>query len=131
MDLSRYHGCFLRSVSTSLEANGDARVLISLAEGPDTVVVLELLRVVRLSMDDGFGDWAGFVDDIKVSELPCRGPWPREARHLLHHHNNESAMLWVRLIGPTEIEILARELVVHPRMSGLVPLPELRHQPIE
>ncbi|MFC4034473.1 hypothetical protein ACFO3J_23780 [Streptomyces polygonati] len=86
---------------------------IELADGPATPVVLEFLQVVRVVLDD-YGDWAGSVDEIEVRELPRSGPWPAAARHLLHHHNNESALLWVRLIGPTDIEIAARELVARP-----------------
>ncbi len=113
MDLTAYRGCFLGSVSMHATAYEDAGMSIELTDGPNAVVVLEFKHVVRIAMDD-YGDWCGFFDDFEVRELPRDGPWPNEAKHLLHHHNNESAMLWVRLIGPTEIDIVARELIVKP-----------------
>jgi hypothetical protein len=112
MDLSAYRGCFLGSISTEAQAYENASVRIELTDGPYTVAVLEFRHVARMVMDECGSDWCGFFDDFHVLELPRVGPWPDEARGLLHHDNNESALLWVRMTGPVEIEILARDLVV-------------------
>ncbi|WP_324789880.1 hypothetical protein [Streptomyces sp. H51] len=48
-----------------------------------------------------------FVDEITVRELPQHGPWPAEAHHLVHHHDNRRALQWLTIIGPSEVEILA------------------------
>jgi len=32
--------------------------------------------------------------------------------HLLHHHNNLSALTWLRMDGPSPIEILGAQLTV-------------------
>ncbi|MYW00530.1 hypothetical protein [Streptomyces sp. SID3343] len=109
MDLSRYHGYFLDGISVAA-GDGGSTVSVSLTHGDR--VVLELSHVVHVKMDS-CGDWDEFVDRIVVRELPRTGPWPTEARHLLHHnHNNDCIMVWVRLIGPSEIEILGRVLTV-------------------
>ncbi|MYW00270.1 hypothetical protein [Streptomyces sp. SID3343] len=111
MDLSEYNGYFLDRVRLETEPGGGT-ASVRLVRGEADSVVLELSHVVHARMD-GTGDWDEFVDEITVRDLPRTGPWPTWARHLLHHHNNETTMVWVKLIGPTEIEILARSLTIH------------------
>ena len=41
------------------------------------------------------------------------GPGTGQAtRHLLQHHDNDSDLLWIRVTGPTQIEIVARTLAI-------------------
>ncbi|MFG2697673.1 hypothetical protein [Kitasatospora sp. NPDC048407] len=70
---------------------------------------LRLMGIVHARADLGDPD-GGLVDEVLVRELPQYGPWPPEARHLLHHHNNRCALQWLTITGPSEeVEILAEE----------------------
>ncbi|HEX5302412.1 MAG TPA: hypothetical protein VFW50_36005 [Streptosporangiaceae bacterium] len=40
----------------------------------------------------------------------ANGAWPPGAGRLLQHHSNDSDLLWMRLTGPTQIEIVASTL---------------------
>jgi mannose-6-phosphate isomerase-like protein (cupin superfamily) len=47
-----------------------------------------------------------------VRELPQYGPWPAEAHHLLHHHDNQAALHWLAITGTGQVEILAEAFEV-------------------
>lgn len=108
MDLSVYEGCGVDSVSLSAE-QGSSGVQIVLCRGPETVVTLRFVQVVYV-MVDGPDDGLDLVDRITSRVLPCRGAWPPEAGHLIHHHNNVTELVWVVLDGPTRIDVLAGSL---------------------
>jgi hypothetical protein len=61
---------------------------------------------------DSPGGWNDFIDEVSVRRLLGTGPWPSEAHHLLQHHSNDTGLLWIRLTGPTQIEIVARTLTI-------------------
>jgi hypothetical protein len=107
VDLSSYRGYFLESVTVAAAPSSTAA--IAMTRGAGEHAVLTLTHVLHLAMDSP-GDWDDFIDEISVRRLPRTGPWPPEARHLLQHHNNDSDLLWIRLTGPTQIEIVARTL---------------------
>ena len=109
MDLSAYRGYFLESVTAATAPRSTAA--ITMTREADERAVLTLTHVVHLAMDSP-GDWNDFIDEISVRRLPRTGPCPPEARHLLQHHNNNSDLLWIRVTGPTQIEIVARTLAV-------------------
>ncbi|MGV9323692.1 hypothetical protein [Streptosporangium sandarakinum] len=108
MDLSAYRGYFLDSIVVQAGSAVSA-ARISLTSEADDTAVIELFDVVHVAMDrpDGGGD---FIDEAVVSDLPRTGAWPADAHHLLHLHNNDSELVWLRLIGPQEIEMVARRL---------------------
>jgi len=107
VDLSSYHGYFLESVTVATIPRSTAA--IAMTRGTSEHAVLTLTHVFHLTMDSA-GDWNDFIDEIPVRRLPRSGSWPPEARHLLQHHNNDSDLLWIKLTGPTQIEIVARTL---------------------
>lgn len=109
MDLGSYRGYFLESINVATAP--DSTAVIAMYRNPGEQVVLTLSQVVHVTMDSP-GDWDDFIDEVSVRRLPSTGPWPPEAHHLLQHHNNDGELLWIRLIGPTEIEIVARALAV-------------------
>ncbi|WP_433245860.1 hypothetical protein ACQPYK_44215 [Streptosporangium sp. CA-135522] len=116
MDLSAYCGYFLDSIVVQADsAVSTAR--ISLTSGADDTAVIELFGVVHMTMDrpDAEGD---FIDEAVVSDLPRTGAWPADAHHLLHLHNNDSELVWLRVIGPQEIEMVARRLTTE-HQSGV------------
>lgn len=95
-------------VTTELSDDGALVVRIGIDRGGVRQGVIVLTDVVHFRFD-GTVD---FFDEIAVRRLPRTGPWPAEASHLLGHHLNESEMVWIRLIGPGEIEALARHVTV-------------------
>lgn len=54
----------------------------------------------------------GLILEASLRLLPQNGPWPEEARHLLHLHNNAAELVWLKLGGPAELEIVAHSLAV-------------------
>ncbi|WP_433540683.1 hypothetical protein ACQP10_00845 [Streptosporangium sandarakinum] len=108
MDLSAYRGYFLDSVVVQVDSVAST-ARISLTSGDDDTAVIELLGVVHVKMDspDVRG---GFIDEAVVGDLPRTGAWPADAHHLLHLHNNDSELVWLKLIGSREIEVVARRI---------------------
>lgn len=109
VDLSSYCGYFLESVTVAAAAGGTAAVAMS--REPGERVVPKLAQVVHVAMDSP-GGWNDFIDEVSVRRLPCTGPWPSEAQHLLQQHRNDNGLLWIRLTGPAQIEIVARTLTI-------------------
>ncbi len=92
---------------TDLEPSEAVVVLRSESAG----VTLRLAGIVHTRTDIGSPD-GDFVDQVVVRELPVDGPWPVEAHHLLHHHNNRSVLHWLTITGPSEVEIVAEKFSV-------------------
>jgi hypothetical protein len=107
VDLSNYRGYFLEAITVAT-APGSSTV-IAVAHKPGEHVVLTLTQVVHVIMDSP-GDWSDFIDETSVRRLPRSGSWPPEVHHLLQHHNNDTDLVWIMLIGPTQIEIVAETL---------------------
>jgi hypothetical protein len=59
-----------------------------------------------------------FINEAVVRNLPRTGAWPADAHHLLHLHTNDCALVWLKVIGPQEIEILAKKLTTEPTPAG-------------
>lgn len=121
MDLSAYRGYFLDSIVIQADsAVSTAR--ISLTSGADDTAVIELFGVVHVTIDrpNVGGD---FIDEAVVRDLPRTGAWPADAYHLLHLHNNDSELVWLRVIGPQEIEVVARKLTTEHRSGAGKRLP--------
>ncbi|MER5628645.1 hypothetical protein ABT061_47290 [Streptosporangium sp. NPDC002544] len=116
MDLSAYRGYLLDSVVVhSDSAASTAR--ISLTSEADDTAVIELFGVVHVTMDspDVEGD---FIDEAVVRDLPRTGAWPADAHHLLHLHNNDSELVWLKVIGPQKVEMVARRLTTEHRSGA-------------
>ncbi|MER5649221.1 hypothetical protein [Streptosporangium sp. NPDC002524] len=115
MDLSAYRGYFLDSVVVHA-GSAASTATIGLTSGADDSAIIELFGVVHVTMDspDAGGD---LIDEAVVRDLPRTGAWPAEARHLLHLHNNDSELVWLKVIGPRKVEMVARRLTTE-RRSG-------------
>jgi hypothetical protein len=109
VDLSSYRGYLLESITVATAPGSTADV--AMARGTGEHVVLTLTQVVHVTMDSP-SDWSDFIDEVSVRCLPSTGPRPSEAHHLLQHHNNDTDLLWIRLTGPTQIEIAATTLTI-------------------
>ena len=63
-------------------------------------------RIWHARVDVGIVE-GDFVGEVVVRELPQYGPWPAEAHHLLHHHDNRAVLYWLTITGTGPVEILA------------------------
>jgi hypothetical protein len=110
VDLSVYKDCGMGTVSVTA-GSGVSRVCVPLLHGPNPAADLVFNGVAHFAIDySGFP--ADLVFEITARALPRYGPWPPEARHLLHHHDNNAELTWVILDGTTRIEVLAELFVV-------------------
>ncbi|MFG2045731.1 hypothetical protein [Dactylosporangium sp. NPDC048998] len=111
MDLERFHGYSLSDVAvTATSAASVVRITLVASDGADSVALL-VEDVLHIEMDTS-RSWDDFVDEVTLLQLPQHGPWPEQVQHLLHHHNNRSALTWLRMDGPGPIEVLGVRLTV-------------------
>jgi len=111
MDLDRFHGYFLSDVAvTATSAASVVRITLVASDRADSVALL-LEDVVHIEMDTSHS-WDDFIDKLTLLQLPQHGSWPKQVQHLLHHHNNRSALNWLRLDGPGPIELLGARLTI-------------------
>ncbi|MFJ9712006.1 hypothetical protein [Streptomyces sp. NPDC101234] len=109
MSLEHLRGHWLTSIVLRTDLEPSEAVVVLSSEGAS--VTLRLAGIVHARADIGTPD-GDFVDQAVVRELPQDGPWPVDAYHLLHHHNNRSVLQWLTVTGPSEVEIVAEELRV-------------------
>jgi hypothetical protein len=116
VELSVYCGYFLASIVVEADsATSSVRILLS--DGEAGTAVIELCDVVYVTMNGEVSD-SSFIDDLVVCELPRRGPWPADTHHLLHLHNNDREQIWLKVVGPQGLEVVAAELVVSHHPGG-------------
>ncbi|MEU4095586.1 hypothetical protein [Streptomyces sp. NPDC026673] len=109
MSLEQLRGHFYWLTSLVLRTDlqpSEARIELSSESAGATLRLVGIVHAKACLADpDG-----GFVAEVVVRKLPQYGPWPAEARHLLHHHSNRSVLQWLTITGPSEeVEILAEE----------------------
>ena len=111
-NIERYRGYFLSDVTVTA-ASAASSVRITLTAGGDGGAEVELMLedILHLQMDTS-GSWDDFVDELTAVQLPPGQPWPETARHLVHHQGGRDALVWLRMDGPSPIEILGRILSV-------------------
>lgn len=107
MNLERLWGYTLTSVvvRTDLQPS-EGRVVLN-SEGGS--VTLRFARIWHARVDVGIVE-GDFVGEVVVRELPQYGPWPTEAHHLLHHHDNRAVLYWLTINGTGSVEVLAEAI---------------------
>jgi hypothetical protein len=109
VDPSRLAGSFITSVSTEVTKSGTLAAAITVQRGEHDIV-LELSDVARFCIDAV--SLPSLVGEAMVRRLPRVGAWPPEAHHLLGCHDNVAEVVWLRLDGPTAVEVVAHGLRV-------------------
>ncbi|MGX9890923.1 hypothetical protein [Streptomyces sp. NPDC002276] len=104
----------------SFEAQDDEESLeITLRDGPskpEAIISLAGVRHVGLSKSPGLSGC--FVDAISVIHLPRTPlPWPEEAAALVGRSGGPEELVWLRLGGPAEIDVIASIMTVYVAMS--------------
>ncbi|MFD3467978.1 hypothetical protein ACFWWM_16695 [Streptomyces sp. NPDC058682] len=109
MSLEQLRGHFYWLTSIVLRTDLQPSEAVIELSSESARATLRLVGIVHARTDLADPD-GGFVAEVAVRELPQHGPWPAEARHLLHHHDNRCVLHWLTISGPSEeVEILAEE----------------------
>lgn len=109
MNLERLRDYTLASVVVRTDLRpSEAHLVLNSAGGS---VTLRLARIWHARVDVGCPE-GDFVGEVIVRELPQYGPWPAEAHHLLHHHDNRAVLHWLTVTGTGSVEILAEAFEV-------------------
>ncbi|MDV9176922.1 hypothetical protein R6V09_43205 [Streptomyces sp. W16] len=83
---------------------------------PEAIISLAGVRHVGLSKGPGIS--GNFVDAISVIHLPKAPlPWPEEAAALVRRFDGLEELVWLRLVGPAEIDVIASIVTVYVAMS--------------
>ena len=116
--LSACAGYFIDRVSFDAFAQEDI-LEVALREGPwKPDVVIELSNLHLVSVAKGPQLSGSFIDEISLIHLPkMPHPWPDDAIGHLHRFGGLSALAWLRIIGPAEVEAIASNVTVYTAMS--------------
>jgi len=80
-----------------------------LVRGPDigdVVLSFEAIRYFTIDKPEELEQ--PFIDELQVSILPKSGAWPAAAEQLVRRFSGLPDLLWVRLVGPTQIELVCQ-----------------------
>jgi hypothetical protein len=106
-------GAFIDAVSFQVLADQDrfCLVLRSAPSRPDVTVVLD--GVYRISVQKPPDPSGSFVDEAWVKVLPkVPKPWPGEAEGLVTRHEHLPDLIWLKVVGPTAIDVVAATIIV-------------------
>jgi hypothetical protein len=104
VNLDRLGSSILTSVVLRTDLHPSEAQVVLTTEAESTTLRLSGVVYARVDLLDPDGD---LVDEVVVRVLPKDGSWPAEAAHLLHHHTNRAEQFWLRVVGPSEVEIVA------------------------
>ncbi|MFE2937312.1 hypothetical protein [Streptomyces sp. NPDC059278] len=106
------------SLDESNEDRKDNTLDVWLREGPrkpDVVVLLSNLYSVR-PWEPGLG--FSFIDGISLVHLPKLPlPWPTEAAGRLDRSEGLPDLVWLRIAGPIEVDVVAATVTVYQAQS--------------
>lgn len=112
--LKSCEGAFLAEVNYSAADAGDAddslEILLTQVPALGSVKMeIRSIRYLEVSKPPGLGM---FVDRVDMSYLPASpDPWPREAEGLVVRFKGLPELVWMQIVGPAEIQVVADSLV--------------------
>lgn len=116
--LARCVSYFVERVSFGAVEDGDC-VDVFLREGsyqPD--VVVSLTYVHRVETGDPVAAENSFIDEILLDYLPrLPHPWPADAMGLIDRSADLPELVRLRIVGPSEVDVVASCLTVYTAMS--------------
>lgn len=111
-------GYFIHRVSFDAFAEEDS-LEITLREGPwkpDIVISLSNLYHYRIEKPPTISGC--FIDEISLIHLPkMPHPWPEEAAGRVSRFGGLSELVWLRILGPAEVEAVASIVTVYTAIS--------------
>jgi hypothetical protein len=105
-------GSFIDRVSYSAMGTRDCLDIWLIKSGGLGEAVLSVEGVRYLSIEKAHDFEQSFIDEVHISLLPQEGDWPVGARDLVSRFDGLSELVWIRLVGPAEIEIVCQILTV-------------------
>ncbi|WP_405895234.1 hypothetical protein OG272_29460 [Streptomyces sp. NBC_00104] len=111
--LGVYSGEFIERVSHLAGKESWCQISLRKGNGKEEVLVtLEQIRYLAISDPlelDGFVT----VEDVSVTYLPTGGEaWPETARRFVHGFPGLPALVWIRITGPVELDVVASIITV-------------------
>jgi hypothetical protein len=92
---------------------------ITLREGPwKQDVIISLTHLHYVSLDKPPQIAGSFIDKISLIHLPgLPHPWPADAIDRVRRFDGLCELVWLRIVGPTEVEAVASIVTVYTAMS--------------
>jgi hypothetical protein len=112
--LSECEGSIIEKISSSA-VNDRSSFEFTLVRTDSTFgeVTVALESVRHLSVGNQVAIESAFADQLSVIHLPASGnPWPEEAERLVTRFANLPELVWVRLVGPVEVDVVAQILTI-------------------
>ena len=81
-------------------------------------VVLSLEQVRYFTMEKPAELEQSFVDDFQIFLLPQSGDWPDGAEQRVQRFPGLPELVWIRMIGPAEVDVISSILTVANRMRS-------------
>lgn len=106
-------GAFIDTVSFQVLGDQDrfCLVLRSAPTMPDVTIALD--NVHRTSIQKPPDAAGSFVDEAWVRLLPkAPASWPDEAEALIVRHEHLPDLIWLKVVGPTTVEVIAATITV-------------------
>ncbi|MEH0573059.1 MULTISPECIES: hypothetical protein [Streptomyces] len=106
-------GYFIDRIVFSAFSEDDS-LEIFLRQGPrEPDVVISLANLHHISVDKP-PQLSGFVDKIFLIHLPkMPHPWPDEAAGLVRRFDGMPELAWLRIVGPTEVDVIASIVTIY------------------
>lgn len=120
--LSAAEGYFVEHISLGVDGDVD-RLNISLRYGPpkpDILVSFTRLYHTRVTKPPEAS--GSFADALEVVYLPrTEAGWPADAERLVTRHPGLPELVWFRLIGPTELDVIASTVTLFVERKPVIP----------
>ncbi|WP_329262468.1 hypothetical protein OG223_45475 [Streptomyces sp. NBC_01478] len=111
--LSEYEGSFIERISSSAVGDRSTFDILLIRSGVFGELTISLEGVRYLSVANSVSVDSAFFDRLTVVHLPASGsPWPEEAEGFVTRFENLPELVWVRLVGPVEIDVVGSMLTV-------------------
>ncbi|WP_217547065.1 hypothetical protein [Streptomyces sp. GbtcB6] len=112
--LSEYEGSFIEKISSSAVNDRSTFDVSLIRSGVFGELTISLEGVRYLSVANSVSVESAFVDRLSAIHLPSFGnPWPEEAEQFVSRFPNLPELVWVRLVGPVEIDVVGSILTVY------------------
>jgi hypothetical protein len=76
----------------------------------DFVLSFEVARFLSISKLEEIEQ--SFIDEVRVFLLPQEGAWPEGAEQRVRRFPGLPELIWVRLIGPAEVDVISQVLTI-------------------
>ncbi|MFE5841431.1 hypothetical protein ACFQ7N_07240 [Streptomyces niveus] len=119
--LSGFTDEFLSDVVLRAGESTSFHMTLRKSDGVEAVVALEGVRCLSGGDFHALGGMA-LIGDIHVTHLPADGAeWPAEAAALMRTFEGLPPLVWLRLAGPLELDVIASIITVYASIPSSAP----------